>query len=261
MAAKGQDGRRVLRISRGSLVVFIATMALSSALFGAETLEGVESEIQALWEKVDSYSARLKTASSSEKGGLDMSVKGTGTVECLKKGGKVLFRTEMIQSMSAGEQKIEQKIMSVFDGEHIFSYTEALGQKVAVKMKYDEESGIIAGSGEKLFDQLREVFKMELLPDEKINGEQCYVVELRNKALGLDGKADEGLSKLYISRKTGLQIQMDKLDSAGKAVSKRSYENIKLNPGIDESRFRFEPPEGVQLLDMTTFKLDLKNRE
>jgi outer membrane lipoprotein-sorting protein len=68
-----------------------------------------------------------------------------------------------------------------------------------------------------------------------------------------------GLSQMeiWIGAKNGLLRKMLMLNEKGKEMMSQSYSNIQTNVKIDDSRFKFTPPEGAQVMDMTEMTINM----
>jgi hypothetical protein len=106
--------------------IFMLVLCLGVALgislaCAAETVESVEGTITKLWDKVDAYTAKVVMTTNMEQGGMAMKMEGKGISECMKKGEFLLYRLELTNKMKMGEHSMDQKILSVFDGQWLYT--------------------------------------------------------------------------------------------------------------------------------------------
>ena len=207
-----------------------------------EKLAAVEKELSKVWDKLKSMTADME---------MNVAVAGTstkmkGTVEFVAKPDKELFRMEMTMETDFGGQKMEGTSTTVYDGEFVYMVNEMFGQKTAIKQK----PGAMAQSpaGKHMFESLMENNELKVLPSEKVDGKDAFVIEAVPK-----GTATQPFTKmkLFLVKENGIVVKMLAYDHAGSEFMTTVYSNIKINPKIDESRFVFKAPDGVQVMDMT----------
>jgi len=228
------------------LTLVLALGFVPVAVF-AETLEEVEAELTEKASKVDSFSADMNMKMAMMPG---MDMTGTGTMEVLKKDGESLSRNEMTMKMKMGEQTMESKTLTIFDGEQFFVQQESFGNKIAMKTKEQDMAGSSAQFGEDLFKGLKEQFELSLEGEEKVNGKDAYVLSGKPKA---GNPAVAMFSKMvhYIDKETGIPVKTVALGQNGQEMMVQTFTNIKLNPELKPERFEYTPPPGVTVMDMS----------
>lgn len=227
-----------------SLVAALAlVLCVSSIAVADEKLDAVEKELTKAWGNFESMTADM-TMTMAMPG---MTTKTTGTIELEHKGGKDRYRMDMKSEMDMGGQKMSTASSTVSDGEFIYTVSEAMGQKTAIKMK-PGQGQMSAPVGKEAFDSLKEQFELKVLPDETVDGDVAHVLE---------GKPKQNMGspittmKMYFAKKHGIMVKMVGFDANGAEVMSTHYKNVKINPKIDASRFVFKAPEGVEVMDMT----------
>jgi len=227
-----------------------AALLLSVASASADdTLESVEKQVIAKWEKVTSMSAKMNMKSRAVMGPTSMSTDMAGTIEMVKKDGKTMLRQEVeshsVMKSGETENKMDGKMVSVSDGETMLSITEQAGQKMATRMR--AQAGNVPG-GKQLFDNLRANNELSLGDNAKLAGAKCWVVVAKAKT---PNPAAPAKSLLYFRQSDGVMVKMEGSNAEGKTMNVMTMEDIKLNQKIDPARFKLEVPEGVQVMDMT----------
>lgn len=219
----------------------LSLYALCCPVLAADTIESVEKTINDKWSAVKSLSAKMTT---------DMNVPGrttkiTGTIEFLAKDGKEMFRSDMSIEASMGPQQMKASVTSIMDGEFTYTVQDMMGMKQAVKADADTFEG--SPGGKKMFETWRKDGEIKLLPDEKIDGKDHYVIEAKPK------EANPMMSafKFYFGKDSGLMAKMVGVDGQGKEVLVITYSDVKLNTEIAADRFVFKAPDGVTVTDMT----------
>lgn len=236
--------RGMLRVG----LVASAIVLLSGAAFG-QTIEEVEEKLIAASAKVKSFTADMNMVVDMTTPDMTMKTKTSGTMEFLRDGDKVYTRSEMKSSttmvMSGQETKTDSTMLSIMDGEYVYTLTGQMGRKTAMKMKIDPKQAGVAYKG--MFKDFGAGGSVKVAPSESVSGEDCYVIEVTPAQAG----PQSGPSKFYFSKDRGMMVKMVTMDGKGKPFSTMTMSNWKLNPKLDASRFKFTPPAGVQVMDMT----------
>jgi outer membrane lipoprotein-sorting protein len=172
-----------------------------------------------------------------------------GTFEQTRQGDKVMMRQEgtahTTMKMAGNETKNETKSLFVSDGTTAWSLTDTDGQKFCTKTKIPSETDA--------FETMRKDFTGKVLPDEKVDGADCYVLEYTPKAAA-DAGAAPGTATRYVyyyRKDCGLAVKTVLFTADGKPMMTTTLSDIKLGGKVDESHFKFEPPAGVQVMDTT----------
>lgn len=226
--------------ARLSMAAFVLMMC-STAVRAEDTIDSVEKEIIEKWSKMTSLTAKMAT--DANMGG--MAMKMTGTIEFLNKEGKELFRLEAEMEQAMGGQTMKSTILSIVDGEFQWMLMDMGMMKQAMKTKPDDFQG--SPGGKKMFEQMKKDNDLKLLPSEKIDDKDCYVIEVKPKKTG----EQLALVKMYFAKDSGIMVKMVGYDTGNNAVMTSTYSDIKTNVEIPAERFVFTAPEGVQVMDMT----------
>jgi outer membrane lipoprotein-sorting protein len=212
-----------------------------------DTLESVEKTIIGKWAALSSMSTKMTMVSEMDMGDTKISTKAESVVEYLKKDGKELHRQEMTTETTFGAgQSMKSSITSVDDGEFLWGLQEQMGNTMVTKQK----SGQMQGSpgGEKMFADLRERNNLKLLPEEKVDGVDCHVIEGTPKKAAPMRPTKE---LFYFGKKTGVLVKIVGMGENDKKMMTITFSDVKINPKLDPVRFVFKVPEGVQVTDMT----------
>lgn len=238
--------------------VAMAILAVCCSTVLAEetpTLESVEKQIDEVWAKVNSFTAKTSVDSKVPFGPMTMTSTGTGRVEFLKVEGEPRFRMEMVNKLGANIPLPggagEQKILGVFDGKNFYQQIEALGMKKVFKGAPEESGDKGPYTGKNALESLRKKGVLRLLPEEIIEGAPVYVIEVTPNAEVI-AKSPMKYDKMlaYIAKDSGIQIQLLAMDGDNAVMSMR-YSDIQLNVPIEESHFVFVAPPGTPIEDMS----------
>ena len=245
---------------RNSVVFGLVLAAAFAGMARAEqTLESVEKEVEGLWSKITSFSATVTSDTTISMGPATMKSHATGTMDCLKAADAAKFRMDMINKMDAGIPGVgamEQKVLSVFDGDNLYSQIEAMGTTQASKMSADSAKKQGPLVGKSMFEGLKQQGDLTLLADATVDSKPVYVVEVKpNSAVKSSSPMPVGKIKSYISKENGLQLKMEVFDEKEQPISTTTYTGIKTNVTFSEGHFVYKAPAGVTVMDMSNAKL------
>jgi outer membrane lipoprotein-sorting protein len=216
----------------------------------AETLASVEKKLSEVSGKVKSLTARQSIVVETESAGFKMSSRGVGTLEYLIQDGKTKWRSEMkstsVTSVGGEESKMEQSTLAIGDGQYAYTLSDVGGQRTAVKMKLTQQELSMANKA--FFETLAKDHDLELLPDDKVDGKDAFVVLAKSRK---KGDAQATTTKYYLLKDSGIVSKTVTADADGKPVSTMTLSDIKLNTAVSADRFVFKAPEGVALTDLT----------
>lgn len=224
--------------------------ACASAVQAAADVAEVEGKIKSAAAKVKSMRAKIRTTMKMDMGQMSMEGTGDGSIEFVRKGDKVLTRTELKTNMSRkmGEQemKMDQNILAIVDGEYTYILNESMGQKMAVKTDIDAQ---FTADPAAMFDELHKANKFTSLPDDTVDGRKVWVLEAVANEAGPEGPAAK--TRMSFDQDSGFITKIESLGEDGKPTTTIEYIGLQLDAPIDAERFVFKAPEGVEVLDQT----------
>ncbi|MEO8376475.1 MAG: hypothetical protein ABI579_02300, partial [Candidatus Sumerlaeota bacterium] len=223
------------------LISKLGVMAIAAALIAAPCMLNAETPAELL--------ARLKTKSEALKSWemtMENSMKSqfmenTGTIKTIaKRDGDTMKSYSEMNSETKMQGMASQKTASkmVSDGSTIWIETK-LGDKVSVmKAPYKTDPTSIEAMEELLKDG-----KWEVKPQETIDGELCDVLA------GTSGTPPQVISTTYwMSDKTGHPVKIV-IGGGPMGDNVTKVTSFKENPVIDDSKFSYTPPAGVEVMD------------
>jgi len=212
-----------------------------------DTVESVGKAIRENSRKIKSLSATTHSVSEMSGEGYKHKTVVEGRFEMVRKGDKLLTRMESKDSstteVGGKPEKREGTSLVISDGEFTWSYIQSDGEKNVYKTK------ATADWDRDPFEDFGKTYTLELLPDEKVDGADVYVVRATPKAAG--GRPASGKMTLYYRKDCGFTVKIVAFDAAGKPMSTTTYTDLKLDAEISPDRFVFKVPEGVKVTDMT----------
>lgn len=227
-----------------------AAVAVAVLLVGASvraaTLEEIGKALAEKREACSSLSYEQTMVTEMKNAQFSMTSTTSGTYESVKKGDKFLMRMESNgtteQTVMGNTNTTKSATVTVYDGEFVYNYQEANGQKMAYKSKPGKEQDM----GKDWVASMKEHFELKVLPDEAVDGEDCYVIECNPKEKNAAGMT----MTHWIAKSSGVPVKsVTKMPQGGTATM--TVKNIKINPSIGADRFVFKAPEGVTVQDMS----------
>jgi outer membrane lipoprotein-sorting protein len=214
----------------------------------AEDLAAVEKHIADAWAKHHSLTAKINMTTSMGMGDSKMEGKGEGSIEFLRKGDKLYLRQELkntIAQPGSPDAKMETSTQTIVDGENAWQLSEMMGQKSAVKSNIDPR---MTTDPKAFFAEFSKDNELKLLPDETVDGKKTYVIEMtpKEKTPGATYK-----TACYFDRDAGFVIKTVTLGPDNKPSVVMTYSDVKYDVDIPMDHFKFTPPPGVEVQDMT----------
>lgn len=230
----------------------VAVASFVSTTAFAESIEEAEKKLVDAHSKLRSYTARLKDVEDFPLTAGDYMKSDTdGTVEWMRKDDKILYRMEIkgtsAQKFGATESKAEQTSTFVSDGEMFYTLGEQLGQKRFIKQNRDSS---INGDFRTMLEMVRKGNDVKLIADDKVDGAECFVVEITPKARPAD---DDPIHKTlaWFRKDIGLCVKVASYNKDGKEVFSHILLGMKVDVPIDAGRFVLKAPDGVEVTDLT----------
>lgn len=231
----------VSKVRRLILAAMVATVAGSAAL--AETFEEIEKKVTEATKNTKSLSAKQKMDMKNVQGQFSMIVESEGTLEQVRQGDKVFLRNEATTKTEQkfGDQEIKgnNRTLLICDGEATYTLSDQDGNKSCMKSE--------AVKDELPWSSMKDDFEIKVLPEEKIDGADCYTLELVPK----DPAQAAMISRTvyHIRKDCGLMVKYATFDPEGKQVASMVMTDVKVNENIPAERFKFEAPAGMTCLD------------
>jgi outer membrane lipoprotein-sorting protein len=178
---------------------------------------------------------------------------GRGSVEYLIKGDQILSRVDMtsesIATVGTSEVKTRDVHTLYSDGKYVFDVGESNGNKIAFKMNADPMQ--VAVPTKALFEVWRTDYETKVLPDEKVDGKDCWVIEARPKNTE---KTPAARMISYFRKDVPLLVKTVSYDKFDRPIQWSALTDIKINPKLDPERFVFKPSPDYELHDISEEK-------
>ncbi|MBU0637614.1 MAG: hypothetical protein KKB50_02020 [Planctomycetes bacterium] len=235
------------------VAAFVAAFVLLNAPAAAdEEVDKILKELADGAAKLKSYTSKMKMTTDLDYGETyKQKAESVGTYEWARKGETYCMRSES-KSKDATTQdgkttKTTTMSTMVCDGEWFWALTETDGKKTVMKSRVQPGHDWVAA-----LKQMQKDNKIERLPDETIDGEDCYVLKLTPKAAPAGQKPGHTLS--HYQKSTAINVKMETFDANGKRMMSAVTTDVKVNVDISPQRFEFKVPEGAEVIDATQFE-------
>ncbi len=220
-------------------------------LHAGETIDSVAHQAVQAFKKHASIQAKLTMRMDAISNSQSMSSVGEGTYEQLVEGDVVKFRMDLKNTVVAetDNKKIntpQSSISIVSNGLLVFTLTENLTEKTAVKNLSEPTQSFAACKA--FFDSLFRENYVQLLPDEKLDGKEVWVIESKPKT---PKRIQPAKTVNYILKDCGLRVKTTGHDQNGVRVQLSLLSEIKLDTPLKPDRFVFSAPKGVRVVDLT----------
>lgn len=226
-----------IRRNRVCAAIVVCAM-LPAAVQAGETLESVAKQIEGVGSKLKSMSAKQSVEVNTVTADIKMESHTSGKYEFVRKGDDTLWRleseTSSVTTVAGNTVKMDQKATMICDGKFIYTISETMGQKSATKNAVQKKDTSVAGKG--FFDTLGKDYTLKLLPDDKVNGKEAFVVEAVPKSKGAE--VSLGRMHLFIQKDCGIVVKTMMFDTTGKPMTTVMMSDVKINPEISGERFK-----------------------
>jgi chaperone LolA len=130
----------------------------------------------------------------------------------------------------------------VSDGKTIWTYSKFNNQVIIDKV---EKSGEEIRLPKDIFFKYSEDYNPIYIKDEKIDNQDCSVLELKAKTEDIFIK----YMKIWINRKISIPVKIEQTDINNNS-NNYLISNIEINKAIDDNFFVYKVPESVEIIDM-----------
>jgi outer membrane lipoprotein-sorting protein len=206
--------------------------------------------------KYKSVEMKMKTRLELSNPGFQEKSESDSTVIYGKKGDKWLSRneTKMTGTRKMGDQpeeKVDSRVLAIFDGDYVYTLTESAQGKQAMKAK----QGSVNPFDRDMWKEQHKHFDIKLLADETVDGKSTWAIESRPKvdkdASPEEKAAMEGSRSVTNYRKSdGMAVKSVSYDKDGKPTMTMKLVDVKYDVDLKPEMFVFKAPEGVTVMDM-----------
>lgn len=221
----------------------------AAAAAAEDDLETVQRRIIEAWRKHKSLTANIVMSSRLQLGESVVDGMGTGTYEFLKQGDKLLSRLEirstLVQKQGTEERKIEQSMTSISDGDIAHTISEMGAEKTVIKTKVEPRQ---SGDPQRVFEFLARDSGLRLMPEDTLDGRKLYVIEVTPRRTAPLQPIKQLLS---FDQESGFLMRIVGLGADDTPQASMTYKDVKIDAHIDPDHFKFQAPEGVEIIDET----------
>jgi outer membrane lipoprotein-sorting protein len=234
------------------LKTLITCLALAATTAAAETADEILADLDTRARTIHSQRAKATVRTQVNSPGYSYESTTKLTSEWELHDGKFLSRVESTTTTEflTGEEttKTSSTSLVVNDGE--FAWSEmAQGEMVTVTKMATQGFYVLPS---KIMAPYEGSHEITVADDAEVDGTLCRVLEVRMKPV--EGMPPQGQTTLYFGAEDGLLRKMLTIDGTGTQTSSTLLEEIETDIDIDDARFEYTPPKGVEVLDLTGAK-------
>ena len=239
------------------VALFGALLVISyavSAPASAATTEEVLAKLAKQHGEVKTFECDMK--SIMKEPGQEGEMVGHMAMEVIVKDGKPAgMKMNMKHTMTPKEGQASAMLV-VNDGQFLWIETKEpeSGQVIVMKQKGDSAQGKMNNPNE-----FADMFDLKLVGEEVFDAQTCWVLEGTPKAKPktpptgamMMEPPTPGKVRMYVGQKDTLCHRYIMYNRAGKEVVDTQLSNLKVNGKLDPALFRYTPPPGAQVMDMS----------
>lgn len=226
--------------------------ATSTQPGAAETIDSLEEKILALRGRIKSFTATIDVKFDSSQNDAWVKSHTYGPMAYLFDGDKVLYRIDMTVETSrigGGEDEKSTAVLTLMsDGEYMYQFGTQDGVKKAFKARIDKLQSSVPSP--EFFFFLRRDYNLSVLPDEKVDGKDCWVI----RAAKISEEEVLQLKTLTFFRKDiPLMVKTVNFDRFDNVMQVTKISDIQIDVPVDPKQFEFHLEPGVELQDQTNW--------
>jgi len=216
----------------------------------AETIDLLEKKILALRGRIKSFTATIDVKFDSSQGDAWVKSHTYGPMAYQFDGDKVLYRIDMTvetKRIGGGEDEETTETQTLMsDGEYMYQFGTQAGKKKAYKARIDRLQSSVPSP--EFFFFLRRDYDLTVLPDEKVDGKDCWVI----RAAKISDEEVLQLKTLTFFRKDiPLMVKTVNLDRFDNVMQVTKIGDIQVDVPVDPKQFEFRPDPDCEVQDQT----------
>jgi outer membrane lipoprotein-sorting protein len=242
----------------GCALGLMAGLGLGVASASAATLDEVLALLNKNEATVKNFEADVKISAKAA----GQAVESTGHMVAqpvVKDGKRGVSLMNMKQKMTVAGMAMET--LMVCDGE--FIWTETRNPQIGVMVTKNKIDPTKQQTGDA--HELQDQYDLKLVGEEEFDSQKTWILEGTPKAKPADKAADKtaagapsmdpaaqvGKVRINVGQTDNMTRRVRTYDKADQEVSDMQMTNIKLNGTLDPALFKYTPPEGAMIMDLT----------
>ncbi len=218
----------------------------SSGTDDAARLAEVEALIEKAWRRDKTLSAQLHLTVNNVTPEQTIKIVQDGSLDIRMKNGVFSFRTNLTHTgyvmSDLGRNEMQQTTFTVCDGVTVYTVSDGKGAK-----SRQDESFYIHG-GKPMLDFLKKDMSLRFDGEAKIDGHAVFTMV--SVPYGAPKDARNTVTTCF-AKDTGIVLKQTNLSESGEIVHALHLRDIKLNPTFPKDHFKFTPPAGMVIQDLT----------
>lgn len=227
-----------------STVIFSVFLFITHITYAGSEVEKLIKEVRKASEKIDSYKVSYILKIKKEKG----EVHSRGYIE-YKEPKKFYMEIGL-----SGMKSVKQIFVS--NGKQVWEFIPEMGLASKIDLSKVDNKKV-----DEYLDKrgdLRDPFEnlnrnsIDILKESAGGKRNLYVIKAKpKKGVKKNTIIKVKSVKIWINSELGIPKKILWYNSQGEVVIKQEFKKIELNPDLKDSRFEFNPPKGIKVMDVT----------
>lgn len=227
--------------------LFAAALALAAPIAAAGSLEAVKARYNETWGGVSAF--RCDVRIDAGEGG-EALMSSTGNMQALRQAdGEFHWRMDLTMALDIPEmpEPMEARVVTAYDGEHVTTVMDFMGQKQVQRSQNPEHSTVPIG--EAMWEGLEEEATLSYLGEGEVGGVPVHLVRAVWDEDANDGSPGAAVYSFRQDNALVLraEIEMDDNDAGTITMTASEYD---LSADVDEAAFDLEIPVGARILEI-----------
>ncbi|RIK69209.1 MAG: hypothetical protein DCC65_00220 [Planctomycetota bacterium] len=216
-----------------------------------ESVDSIQERVLALHGKIKSFSGRIESRFDSTLQGAWVKSHTQGPVAYKFQDGKILYRMDLkIETMRESDaekstSREEQVLMS--DGDYMYQSGVQNGEKIAYKADVDSLQTCVPTK--LFFGWLKRDYDLTVLPDEKVDGKDCWVIRAAKKS---EEEVLQLKTVTFFRKDVPIMVKTVNYDRFDNVMQVTEIRDIKLDVELDPEKFVFKAHSDTKIIDQST---------
>ncbi len=215
------------------------------------TVDSIQEKLLALHGKIKSFSGRIDSRFDSTLQGAWVKSHTNGPVAYKFQGGKILYRMDLkIETLRESDAektttREEQVLMS--DGDYMYQSGVQDGEKIAYKADVDSLQTCVPTKH--FFGWLKRDYDLTVLPDEKVDGMDCWVIRAAKKS---EEEVLQLKTVTFFRKDVPIMVKTINYDRFDNVMQVTEIKDIQLDVELDPEKFVFKADPDTKIIDQST---------
>lgn len=240
---------QILRI--GTVLTVGLALTIPRSTIAEETVDSIEKSVLSLHGKIKSFSARIDSRFDSTLQGAWVKSRTQGPISYQFKGDKILYRMDLkietTRESDAEKSKTSEEQILMSDGEYMYQSGVQDGKKIAYKADVDTLQTCVPTK--LFFGWLRRDYDLSVLPDEKVDGKDCWVIRAAKKS---EEEVLQLKTVTFFRKDVPIMVKTINYDRFDNVMQVTEIKDIKLDVELKPELFQFKVDPDTEIRDQST---------